>query len=129
MTMNQWQCALCKGFSELKPQGEAKATDGKLFRICCEVSETAAAARARLCAAEHDSNRARFGGNGDTKMATFNICNRISGADLGNYEGETERDALDAFAQDAGYRDYADACKQIECDENDDELVVTRLPN
>lgn len=44
-------------------------------------------------------------------MAKFNICNQLSGVDMGTYEGETADDALDAMARDVGYRDYAEACK------------------
>lgn len=32
-----------------------------------------------------------------------------NGADMGVYEGTTADEALDAYARDAGYRDYADA--------------------
>lgn len=48
-----------------------------------------------------------------SKLKHFKICNRISGADLGVYSGETSGDALNAMARDAGYRDYADACADV----------------
>lgn len=46
-------------------------------------------------------------------MATYSICNQTSGADLGEFEGDTEQEALDAFARNAGYNDHADACAQV----------------
>ena len=39
----------------------------------------------------------------------YEISNTISGADLGGYEAESEEHALDLWAQDAGYADYAEA--------------------
>lgn len=44
---------------------------------------------------------------------TWKITNRKSGQYLGDYEGETEADAVRAMWRDAGYRtdqDAADAC-------------------
>ena len=41
-------------------------------------------------------------------MRTYEISNTIGGVILGVYEGETEQDALDAMARDAGYKDAAD---------------------
>lgn len=46
-------------------------------------------------------------------MKTYQIENTISGVIFGNYEGETSWHALDAFARDAGYADYQDACAQV----------------
>ena len=39
------------------------------------------------------------------------IENTLSGVVLGDYEGQTPADALDAMARDAGYSDYAQACE------------------
>jgi hypothetical protein len=58
-------------------------------------------------------------------MKTYSIGNKVSGAHLGTYDGETEKEALDAMARDAGYRDYVHASQ--ETGTNADELVVTEL--
>lgn len=42
-------------------------------------------------------------------MKLYRIINELSGVALGVYEGETEQDALDAMARDAGYADHAEA--------------------
>lgn len=44
-------------------------------------------------------------------MRRYRIINTVSGVDLGIYEGETEAEALDLMAREAGYGDHADACK------------------
>jgi hypothetical protein len=36
----------------------------------------------------------------------YHITQLVSGVDLGAYEGNTPDEALDAMAQDQGYRDY-----------------------
>lgn len=41
-------------------------------------------------------------------MSKWQIENASTGLILGAYEGVTANDALDAMAQDAGYRDYQD---------------------
>lgn len=41
----------------------------------------------------------------------YRITNTNSGTVLGDYEGETEADALDALARDAGYPDAATATR------------------
>ena len=46
-----------------------------------------------------------------------------AGVDMGVYEGETEAEALDAMARDAGYADYADACDVT--GGSRDDLIVT----
>lgn len=44
-------------------------------------------------------------------MATYMIENTVSGVILGEYDGATEAEALDALARDAGYESYDDACR------------------
>ena len=46
-------------------------------------------------------------------MPEYRITNRISGHDLGVYPGETEDDAIEAMARDAGYADYADLLERV----------------
>lgn len=58
-------------------------------------------------------------------MKKFNICNQHSGVDMGTFDGETESDALDAMARDAGYSDYAEACKVAPAAEG--EIIVTKI--
>lgn len=41
---------------------------------------------------------------------TFNFS--ANGHDFGNYEGETQQEAKEAFAQDAGYRSWAAMVEQ-----------------
>lgn len=41
-------------------------------------------------------------------MNSYSISNKISGSFLGIYVAESEADALDAMARDAGYADYAE---------------------
>lgn len=40
----------------------------------------------------------------------YELTNTLSGVELGTFEGKDGSDALDAFARDAGYDDYADLC-------------------
>lgn len=40
----------------------------------------------------------------------FRISNPASGLVLGIYEGDDKADALDTYARDAGYADFAAAC-------------------
>lgn len=42
---------------------------------------------------------------------TFQIS--ANGTDMGEYTGETEQDALDAFASDAGYENFADLLERV----------------
>ena len=44
-------------------------------------------------------------------MKSFEIVNAKSGHYFGNWEAESAEAALDKYAQDAGYADFADACK------------------
>lgn len=44
-------------------------------------------------------------------MNKYLITNTISGLRLGVYDGDTETEALDAMARDAGYSDYAECCE------------------
>lgn len=58
-------------------------------------------------------------------MAIFNITSAASGADLGNYSGETKADALDAMARDAGYSSYAECCEVTGAERGD--IIVTEV--
>jgi hypothetical protein len=49
-------------------------------------------------------------------MTTYQISNSRSGAILGNHSGNTEAEALDAMAKDAGYRDYTHCQQVAPCD-------------
>ena len=42
-------------------------------------------------------------------MMMYTIENTISGVILGTYDAKSEAHALDLMAQDAGYKDYAEA--------------------
>ena len=57
-------------------------------------------------------------------MAMFNITNKVSGVDLGNYAGGTANDALDAMAREAGYRDIEHAEAEVG---GSADLIVTEL--
>ncbi len=52
----------------------------------------------------------------------YQIENAISGLTIGIYEAESEDEALDKMAQDAGYKDYDDLNSQIEADPGDIEV-------
>lgn len=43
----------------------------------------------------------------------YQIHNIDTGEDLGAYSGATPRDAIEALAREAGYRDYAEACETM----------------
>lgn len=58
-------------------------------------------------------------------MAIFNISNKCSGVDMGNYEAADKAGALDAMARDAGYKDYNDSCEQF--GDHTADLVVTEV--
>jgi|JI9StandDraft_1071089.scaffolds.fasta_scaffold970973_1 hypothetical protein len=42
---------------------------------------------------------------------TFQIS--ANGTDMGKYTGETEQDALDSYASDAGYENFADLLERV----------------
>lgn len=50
-------------------------------------------------------------------MTTYRVTNPASGIELGDYLAESAAAALDACARDAGYQDYADACRVTGTDE------------
>ena len=52
----------------------------------------------------------------------FNICNKVSGVDLGDYEGADKAEAMDAMAKDAGYKDYRDMCATTDPEDLDAEV-------
>lgn len=54
----------------------------------------------------------------------FIIGNKLSGVNLGTYEAETQAEALDAMARDAGYANYADIGPAIS---GGDDLVITEV--
>jgi hypothetical protein len=56
-------------------------------------------------------------------MTKYLIENKVSGATLGEYEGENEAEALEACARDAGYKSFADQNSVIGSDGSD--IVVT----
>lgn len=61
-------------------------------------------------------------------MAKFQITNPVTGINLGTYEGATKTEALDAYARDAGYKSFADACEATGDDpERDADLRVTEI--
>ena len=64
--------------------------------------------------------------NGDGQMSKYQIENTTSGVVFGIYEGETERDALDAMARDAGYKNHAEVEEQFNTYANG-EIVVTEM--
>jgi len=49
---------------------------------------------------------------------TYRITNVNSGACFGLYTAETEQEARDKMARDAGYRDYEHACEVAGTDAN-----------
>lgn len=48
--------------------------------------------------------------NNGAYVKRYRIKNTRSGAIFGVYQGSDKREALDAYARDAGYRDYLHAC-------------------
>lgn len=43
-------------------------------------------------------------------MKTWRVYNILTGHDFGFFDGETAEEALDAFARDAGYKNFAESC-------------------
>jgi len=58
-------------------------------------------------------------------MSKYEIENTISGVVFGVYEGNSENEALDAMARDAGYADYAECCEVASA--CDGAIVVTQV--
>ena len=56
---------------------------------------------------------------------TYRITNTRSGHTLGDYQGATESEALDAMARDAGYENFEAACEVAPI--KDGELLVTEV--
>jgi hypothetical protein len=57
-------------------------------------------------------------------MAIFKVENVKTWYVFGNYEATDEKHALDVYAQDAGYRDFAHICEEVPVEEG--EIVATR---
>jgi hypothetical protein len=72
-------------------------------------------------------------------MNVYQIENTVSAVVLGQYAGDTARDALDRMAQDAGYQDYAALQAVVPAQEGEiavtevgvytDPVVVERMPD
>ena len=58
-------------------------------------------------------------------MSAYSIQSNVTGLHLGTYEADSREAALDAMARDAGYTDYAHACRAT-CDTLPD-LEVTEI--
>ncbi len=61
----------------------------------------------------------------ESAMKTYTIANRVSGFEIGEYQGSTKAEALDVMARDAGYRDFSQACDVTGND--GDDLIVTEV--
>lgn len=59
----------------------------------------------------------------NSTTTTFEISNRNSGLVLGRYDAETEEQALEAMARDAGYSSYAECCEVTGQDESALDIV------
>jgi hypothetical protein len=64
----------------------------------------------------------------------YQIAVLSSGVDLGQYDGQTEDEAVDAMAVDAGYKNYRDMCSitepenlDAEVDRQRRDLIVTAV--
>lgn len=58
-------------------------------------------------------------------MQTYRITNSKSGMDLGTFQAKDQQGALEAFAREAGYSTYAEACEEHPVAEG--EMVVTEV--
>lgn len=58
-------------------------------------------------------------------MATYTIESKVSGAVLGTYEGESVADALDSYAAEAGYENFADLLARVPGASRDELVVVS----
>jgi hypothetical protein len=62
-------------------------------------------------------------------MNTYSITTRENGLFMGNFQGATWRDAVDAYCRDAGHSDMYDACESLETtpDRYLSELIVEEV--
>jgi hypothetical protein len=58
-------------------------------------------------------------------MSSYTIS--ANGYDFGTYEGATAEDARNAYAKDAGYKDYADLCETIGTDPKAPALKIVEV--
>jgi hypothetical protein len=60
------------------------------------------------------------------QTGTYSIAVKSSGVVLGDYEGETADDAVEAMARDAGYDSYRDMCSITDPEDLDAEVERQR---
>jgi hypothetical protein len=63
-------------------------------------------------------------------VQTYRISSRSTGLVFGDYPGALVSDALDAYARDAGYRDFEGLCDALGMTEDaaTDDLRVVEVP-